>query len=209
MHRSIRSLYGYVLGATDGNIGKIEQFYFDDKTWKIRDMLVETGNWFSGSEVVISLDSLIKTRWEPGILPVTLSKNQVRNIPDIDTVQPLSRLEEDENWDKGLQLLSVGEINNYHIRATDGDIGRAKDFLMNEENWQLEYLVVEMRRWFRIKKVLIKTSHITRVDWEHSTVFVDINIASIKERAAFDISGLASLEHIGNVNHTTAEMNIF
>ena len=209
MHRSIRSLYGYVLGATDGNIGKVEQFYFDDKTWKIRDMLVETGNWFSGSEVVISLDSLIKTRWEPGILPITLSKNQVRNSPDIDTVKPLSRLEEDENLEKGLQLLSVDEINNYHIRATDGDIGRVKDFIMNDETWQLEYLVVEMRSWFTIKKVLIKTSHIIEVDWEHSSVYVDITTASINERAAFDISGLASLEQIGNVNHSPAEMNIF
>jgi uncharacterized protein YrrD len=209
MYRSIRSLTGYVLGATDGNIGKVEQFYFDDQTWKICDMLVETGNWFNGNEVIISLDSLIKTRWEPGILPVALTKNQVSTSPDLDTVKPVSRLEEDENSGKELHLSGIDEICNYGIRATDGDIGSVKDFIMNDETWQLEYMVIEIRHWFRVKKILIATSHITKVDWEHSIVFVDINIASIKERAAFDVSAIASLEQMGNMHYSPAEINIF
>ena len=31
MERNIKSLIGYTMGATDGEIGKVEEFYFDDK----------------------------------------------------------------------------------------------------------------------------------------------------------------------------------
>ena len=32
MHRNIKSLTGFTMGATDGEIGKVKEFYFDDHT---------------------------------------------------------------------------------------------------------------------------------------------------------------------------------
>ena len=43
MKRSIKSLVGYTMGATDGEIGKVKEFYFDDQSWTIRHLIVETG----------------------------------------------------------------------------------------------------------------------------------------------------------------------
>ena len=94
MKRSIKSLIGYIIGASDGEIGKVKEFYFDDKTWTIRYLIVETGNWLLGRKVLISPESLLPTDWENGIFPSVLTMEQIKNSPDIDTDKPVSRQEE-------------------------------------------------------------------------------------------------------------------
>jgi len=47
MLRNVQDLEGYAIGATDGAIGHVKDVYFDDKTWVIRYLVVETGSWLS------------------------------------------------------------------------------------------------------------------------------------------------------------------
>jgi uncharacterized protein YrrD len=94
MKKNIKSLIGYSLGAIDGEIGKIKEFYFDDETWTIRYLIVETGNWFSGKKVLISPEALQSREWDARVLPVSLTKEQIKASPDIDTEKPVSRQQE-------------------------------------------------------------------------------------------------------------------
>lgn len=95
MKRNIKSLVGYTIKATDGEIGKVEEFYFDDRTSTIRYMVVKTGGWFSGKKVLISPEAFQKPEWESKIFPVNLSKEEIKNSPDIDTDKPVSRQQEE------------------------------------------------------------------------------------------------------------------
>lgn len=96
MQRNVNNLIGNNLDATDGEIGRVEDFYFDDQTWTIRYLVVKTGNWLSGRKVLISPHVLLQHSWESGLFPVSLTKEQVRNSPDIDTEKPVSRQQEQE-----------------------------------------------------------------------------------------------------------------
>jgi len=87
-------LKGLVIHATDGELGTVDQFYFDDETWAIRYLTVKTGGWLSGRDVLISPISIIRTDWPAKRLDVTLTKKQVEHSPDIDTHQPVSRQHE-------------------------------------------------------------------------------------------------------------------
>src|ERR1700679_3817287 len=84
-------LKGLVIHATDGDLGTVDQFYFDDETWAIRYLTVETGGWLGGREVLISPFSVVHTDWQSRRLNVALTKKQVENSPDINTHQPVSR----------------------------------------------------------------------------------------------------------------------
>jgi hypothetical protein len=42
------NLKGLVIRATDGELGTVDHFYFDDDTWAIRYLVAETGGWFGG-----------------------------------------------------------------------------------------------------------------------------------------------------------------
>ena len=54
MLRSVNELKGFEIVATDGEIGDVEEFYFDDERWALRYIVVNTGNWLSGRQVLIS-----------------------------------------------------------------------------------------------------------------------------------------------------------
>lgn len=86
---------GLVIEAKDGRIGTFSDMLFDDRTWKLRWMVVDTGNWLPGRKVllhpsVISLDDFAR-----GELSVRLTKQQVRDSPDIRQDQPVSRQMQD------------------------------------------------------------------------------------------------------------------
>ncbi|MEO8049162.1 MAG: PRC-barrel domain-containing protein [Acidobacteriota bacterium] len=87
-------LDGFTIRGTDGELGTIDQFYFDDETWAIRWAVVQTGGWLGSRNVLISPRSFLPPDWQAKALDVSLTKEQVKNSPDIDTHQPVSRQHE-------------------------------------------------------------------------------------------------------------------
>lgn len=47
-------LLNLAVSASDGAIGNVKDLYFDDETWAIRHLVVETGSWLSSRKVLIS-----------------------------------------------------------------------------------------------------------------------------------------------------------
>jgi hypothetical protein len=90
MLRNVKTLEVYSIGATDGAIGKIEDFYFDDEAWVIRYAVVNTRAWL-GREVLISPHSFGQADAIRKELPVTITKEQVKHSPELDTDKPISR----------------------------------------------------------------------------------------------------------------------
>lgn len=85
-----RKIRGATIQATDGEIGTLDDFYFEEDRWTVRYLLVDTGKWFSGKRVLISPMS-VKGAWGRAGIPVGLTKSQVWNSPQIDWQRPLSR----------------------------------------------------------------------------------------------------------------------
>jgi len=94
MLRSLKSLEGYRVGATDGLIGHVSDFYFDDEAWVVRYLIVDTGEAPRRRKVLISPISIQQPDWTERIFPVHLTCDQVKNSPDIDTDKPVSRQQE-------------------------------------------------------------------------------------------------------------------
>jgi hypothetical protein len=94
MLRSVKGLHGYSVHAKDGDMGKVYDFYFHDDTWIIRYVVVDTGHWLPGRKVLLSWSALGQPDWPALKFPVTLTREQVRNSPDIDTDRPVSRQQE-------------------------------------------------------------------------------------------------------------------
>ena len=96
MLRSTKDLENYAIGATDGGIGHVKDFYFDDAAWTVRYLVVETGAWLLSRRVLVSPIAIGEPNWKEKMLPVAISKEQVKNSPDIDTQKPVSRQHEIE-----------------------------------------------------------------------------------------------------------------
>lgn len=94
MFRSLEDLMGASMIAMDGEIGKICNFLFDDQSWKIRYCVVDVGHWLARREVLISMSVIDQPDWKTKTLRARLTKEQLRNGPDVDSKKPVSRQQE-------------------------------------------------------------------------------------------------------------------
>ncbi|MEO6994938.1 MAG: PRC-barrel domain-containing protein [Lacunisphaera sp.] len=85
------TLKGYKLNSRDGNIGKVKEFYFDDRYWTIRYLVADTGNWLTGQKVLISPYALGAVEPLGKDIVVDLTKKQIEGSPSLDADKPVSR----------------------------------------------------------------------------------------------------------------------
>lgn len=95
----MEKLIGLSIGASDGELGKIKDIYFDDQRWAVRYLVVETGSWLNERKVLISPHAVERIAWKEGIVHVRLTQQQVKGSPPIDTHKPVSRQHELEYFD--------------------------------------------------------------------------------------------------------------
>jgi len=147
MKRSINSLIGYTIKGTDGEIGKVEDFYFDDRTSTIQYMVVKTGGWFSENKVLISPEAFQKPEWESEIFPVNLTKEKIKNSPDIDSDKPVSSQQEElmrgyYSWRPryyglgmyGYAGLGMWGYSSVELRTTEKEMKQIKDTEHTNDN---------------------------------------------------------------------------
>lgn len=203
MLRSVNEIHGYKINAQDGEMGNVEDFYFDDETAYIRYLVVSTGPWLFGKKVLLSPVALDKPDWATQTLSVNVTKEQIKNAPDIDISKPVSRQLESRlygyyGWHpywsfppvppENPHLRSAEEVEGYHIHARDGEIGHVEDFIADDELWIIRYLVVDTRNWLPGKKVVISPVWLERVNWFERKVDVDLSQEEIKGAPEYDPS---------------------
>ena len=94
MLRSMKELNGFAIGATDGDIGKVKGCLFDDVSYTVRYVVVDTGSWLSERKVLLSPMAFRAMDWDHKRITAALTKSQVEKSPDIDTDKPVSRQHE-------------------------------------------------------------------------------------------------------------------
>ena len=232
MLRSIKNMHGFIIQAKNGNIGKVDEFFFDDHTWTIRYLVADTGTWLADNRVLISPVSIGKPLWDKKIFPVSLTTEQVEKSPKVENDKPVSRQHEIDlasyySWPSywmGIMEPSVGsmqpypffapnrtkpaaaemekseesgdpnlrstnEVIGYNINATDGDIGHVEDFLAEDDNWIIRYLVVDTHNWLPGgRKVILSLNWIKEIVWPELHVKVNLSKEEIKKSPEFDPS---------------------
>lgn len=98
MLRRVSEIEGFRVLATDGEIGKVEEIYFDDEYWAVRYLVVATGGWLKRREVLISPQAVKRISPRTRSVAVVLSRQKVQNSPNIDTYRPVSRQHEAEYY---------------------------------------------------------------------------------------------------------------
>lgn len=110
MLRSIKELSGYPLQARDGQIGQVKACLFDDRQWRLRYIVADTGSWLATNQVLISPLHVGEpdTGTHDKTLPVDLTKERIEKSPPIQQDAPISRKYEAEfakYYEQGLYWL--------------------------------------------------------------------------------------------------------
>lgn len=236
MLRSLKSIRGFKLAASDGEIGKVREIYFDDHSWTVRYFVVETGGWFTGQDVLITPRSLGEIDEDNETIAVHLTKDQIRHSPPVETERPVSRqyeeayhtyygwepywtapggtpafwapmpidvirpevfederqastqqreqLPEEEKGDPNLR--SSSEVSGYAIHAQDGHIGHLDDYVVDDEEWRVRYLIIDTRNWLPGKLVLVSPEWIKSISFLQHEIFVSVTKDKIKDAPEYD-----------------------
>jgi hypothetical protein len=89
--RSAREVIGYYIGATDGEIGHVEDLLVDDEAWRIRYLVIDTRNWLPGRKVVVSPQWIHRVDWARETVDLDQTRDQIRNSPEYDVSAPPDR----------------------------------------------------------------------------------------------------------------------
>jgi len=107
-----------------------------------------------------------------------------------------------------VHLRSAAEVRGYKIQGSDEAIGHVDDFVVDDETWEVRYLVVDTSNWWLGHQVLVAPQWIERVSWSESKVSVKMTRQAIKDAppyapaAALDREQEASLhEHYGRAGY--------
>ena len=110
------ALVGYEIEAEDGKVGTVTDLLFDDRNWRFRWLVVETGSWFTQRQVLLHPSSIRKVDHGNKTLSARLTRQQVKDSPSVTTDEPVSRQKEvllydyygwDPLWGTGLYDLNM------------------------------------------------------------------------------------------------------
>lgn len=96
MLKTLKDMIGYRIRAQDGDFGKVRDFFFDDHSWTIRYVVVDTGRWLPGQQVLLAPAEVKDTDVAARMLAVSLTRQQIENAPNVETDLPVSRQKESE-----------------------------------------------------------------------------------------------------------------
>ena len=229
MLQYFKGLMGSKLAATDGEIGVVREMYFEDQEWVMRYLVVETGSWLTGRQVLIAPRALGEVDAQSGTMAVNLSKDQICSAPPIETDKPISRQYEEQIYEHygwlphwgvpsgGREMIlptsvltpapessadlqadrpavpqgdphlrSSEEVRGYKFHAQDSEFGHVSDFVLEDSDWRVRYLVISTHQWLPIKHVLVAPEWIEQISFSQEQVFINLPRSTIQEAPAFD-----------------------
>lgn len=77
--RSVSSIAGFRLQANDGTIGHVASFTIDTRNWTVAEIVVETGHWYLGKQILVLPESVERINYEDSTVFVRLSLEDIRS----------------------------------------------------------------------------------------------------------------------------------
>ena len=202
-----RHLHGTSVVASDGVAGKVYDLLFDDQSWEVRNLVVETGGWWRSRDVLLGPAMIDHHDGANRRLVIRGTIQQLAEQRRAATFLPVARrrlLEASQiiaweaYWTRAVDL--SGEIpGDPHLRSTrilpgvrvaasDGKIGHLADFLVDDQTWSIRYVGIDTRNWWPGRHVLIEPMWIESIDWDTRRARISMPRERIEHSPPYDPS---------------------
>jgi hypothetical protein len=206
-------MMGYAVAAIDGRPGTVIDLLFDDASWRMRWLVVSTGDWFPNHDVLLPVSALGHLDPARREFRVALTVQQIRDSPRIERNLPVSRQEEvgpllrraatgmrtghavpPASGASDPHLRSMEAVLGHLVHASDGLIGHVDDFLVEDAAWSIRFVKIDTRDWGPARRVLLSPRLIRRIDWLARAVHLHVDRRAIESRSLHGSAiGAASL----------------
>lgn len=200
MFHGLRRLAEFPLVTADGERRAIRGFLFDDRTWQIRYLVVDAGNWLAPKMVVVATSAVAFPDWEEKRVGTRLTLEGLLASPSAETVRPVSK-QQQQAWNRhfgwpdgdpywaggwsgavGREFESEGtddphlrgteDLRGYAVREGDAPVGKLEGYLVEDGSWRIGYLLLYEGEWV-YRERLIPTGRVSEISWGEHRVMLD------------------------------------
>jgi len=189
----------FPLVTADGEKRPIQGFLFDDRSWLIRYLVIEGGNWLAPRPLVVSTSAVEVPDRTKKCAQTQLTLQQVLSSPPAETVRPVSRQQE-QAWSRHFgwpreearwhmpaiaaqrefegcgeddpHLRRAGDLKGYEVWGAEGSIGQLMGYLVQDRSWHIGYLAVRAGDWVHGEQV-ISTQQVCEISWGEHRVWLE------------------------------------
>lgn len=192
---------GYAVAGTDGRLGAVIDLLFDDASWRMRWLVVSTGDWYPNHDVLLPISAVGQLDPVRREFRVALTVRQIRDSPRVERDLPVSRQDEagllrraPAGRRRRHAVLSVPGASDPHLRsmeavlghlvhANDGLIGHVDDFLVDDAAWSIRFIKIDTRDWGPARRVSLSPRLVRRIDWLARAVHLHVDRRAIESRS--------------------------
>ena len=185
MLRSLYTLLDYHVAATDGEMGRVQDFLFDDESWIVDYLVVETATLPEKQEVLINPFAAGVPDWETKRLPVLLSCQQILSSPPLTSDMPISRQRRAGLKFPGSHLRSMREVLGYSIYTADRDAGSLEDFIVEDTLWGIHHAIVALGQPPQ-RSIIASPASIRSISWPGKAAWMNLTFQDLQKEPTFD-----------------------
>jgi hypothetical protein len=192
-----------VMHGRDGDVGRMEDVYVDDQTWRARHLVADTRHWLRDRRVLIPPAAVVSVGTGRHRVEVGLTRVQVEHSPPIDTAKPVSRQHEIDlyqyfgfpyDWTGPAIRLGTLRRADPHLRSgqaltrcrvetPSGLMGPIADVLLDVDAWTMRYLVVRSPHGAR---ELVAAEWVVAIDWSGRAIAVDPHQQAVLQTSGWE-----------------------
>ena len=198
MLRQLRLHRGCHAHASDGYIGTVEDFYFDDRHWDLRYLVLNTGKFPLGRKVLVPPTAIDTFDPQAQVVSLRQSMQEIQNSPEIDVDRPVYRQLHDlevnytswvTHWTPqhdlpapeanpmptgDAHLRSLNNVCKYTVMAFDGRVGSVADLVVDSETWHIPLVILDTTHYLAADKVVLPSSDFKAIRVEDREISVDL-----------------------------------
>lgn len=192
MLRSLQEMRGYSVATRNRQLGHVHDFYFDGSLWKIWYLVVNGGRRLSHRNVVLDPHAIDSADWSRRELSVSVTKEQVKEAIGAPPPRPgsmppdMADVAEEAGGENASVLRSAKATVQYTVLASDGKVGEVADLIVDDEDWVIRYLVVDIFAVLPGARVVLPPTWAIDTVWADRAFKLDIELKKVRDAPHYD-----------------------
>ena len=185
-------VYGSRLNTCDDEHVIVQDLLFDDRTWCVRYLVVRLRHLLIREDFLLTPEQIENTTPSVESFQTRLSVAEVRSLPRLLSNPSVAKQEElkaarmiawEAYW-TGLfdrftdfgdpHLRNTRAVTGHQAFSLDGEVGFIDNFVVDDQDWTIRYLVVRLGKRKSSRRVMIDPQLVDSISWESHGVWVHL-----------------------------------
>lgn len=193
---TVSAIINYEIEARDGQSGTLNDILCENGKWRPRWLVIDSGTILPQKLTVLPFNLLKSIDREFGKAYVEATSEAIKNAPLYFSKDTAARpnksgkevgVDDETGADTG-SLLSLNTMIGFTIETNDGAIGTIFDFLLNDSDWNIRYIIVDTGTWLPGQKVLIAPNFVSLISNDKKLMQLTISREKVKHAPAYNPS---------------------